>query len=136
MSNISDDDVNILMSQAGLKKETARKVLILKNGNLVESIVALETGEIDINNLTAAEEKANQLVEEQTDDFDVDTTKQENLVKYREIVDSKDTIYNQKKQEKEEKEKNGGKDEKANFSIEELYKLKRGKNTFNSIRVL
>lgn len=136
MSNITDEDVNILMSQAGLKKEIAREVLILKNGDLVESIVALETGEIDIDNLEAAREKANQLVEEQTDDFDVDTTKQENLVKYREIVDSKDVIYNQKKIEKEEKEKNGGKDEKASFSIEELYKLKRGKNTFNSIRVL
>lgn len=136
MSNITDKDVNILMSQAGLKKETAREVLILKNGDLVESIVALETGEIDIDNLEAAREKANQLVEDLTDDFDVDTSKLENLVKYREIVDSKDVIYNQKKIEKEEREKNGGKDEKASFSIEELYKLKRGKNTFNSIRVL
>jgi hypothetical protein len=106
MSNITDKDVNILMSQAGLKKETAREVLILKNGDLVESIVALETGEIDIHNLEAVREKANQLVEDLTDDFDVDTSKLENLVKYREIVDSKDVIYNQKKIEKEEREKN------------------------------
>ena len=56
----------------------------------------------------------------------------------REIVDSKDEIYNQKK-EKEEKEqriKEGEEEENTVFSIEDLYKLKRGKNKFNSIQVL
>ena len=68
--------------------------------------------------------------EEETDNFKVDTSIKKNLEKYREIVDDKDNVYI-KNNEKKEKIK-----EKTNFSIEELYKLKRGKNTFNSIKVL
>ena len=44
-----------------------------------------------------------------------------------------------KKQEKEDRErriKEGKEEEETNFSIEEIYKLRRGNNTFNSIRVL
>ena len=82
-------------------------------------------------------------------DFEVDTSKQENLVRYREIVDEKDTIYNKNKIEKEEREQKAKEiqerrdkgekvedDVKPNFSIEDLYLLKKGNNSFNSIRVL
>jgi NACalpha-BTF3-like transcription factor len=135
MENITDDDINILVAQGNITKKEATELLVLNNGDLVESIVTVQMGDFDLEKLR---KEKNEYVEEETDDFTVDTSKQENLTKYREIVDSKDIIYNRKKQEKEEKEKRikEGKEEETNFSIEELYKLKRGNNTFNSIRVL
>lgn len=136
MENITDEDINILMTQGNITKIEARELLSLNNGNLVESIVTIQMGNFDLEKLR---EKKNGYVEEETDDFIVDTSKQENLTKYREIVDSKDVIYNRKKQEKEEREKRikeGKEEEETNFSIEELYKLKRGNNSFNSIKVL
>ena len=86
--------------------------------------------------------------EEETLDFEVDTSKQENLVKYREIVDNKDEVYNKNKiakekreqqlKENEERRARGEKveEETPEFSAEELYAIKRGTNSFNSIRVL
>lgn len=135
MENITDGDINILVAQGNITKKDAKELLVLNNGDLVESIVTVQMGDFDLEKLR---KEKNEYVEEETDDFTVDTSKQENLTKYREIVDSKDVIYNRKKQEKEEKEKRikEGKEEETNFSIEELYKLKRGNNTFNSIRVL
>ena len=135
MENITDGDINILVAQGNITKKDAKELLVLNNGDLVESIVTVQMGDFDLEKLR---KEKNEYVEEETDDFTVDTSKQENLTKYREIVDSKDIIYNRKKQEKEEKEKRikEGKEEETNFSIEELYKLKRGNNTFNSIRVL
>ncbi len=150
MSNISDEDVNILMSQANIDKKKARKILIVNNGDLVDSICKIESGEIDLENIDKFKEEINKVVEEETLDFEVDTSKPENLVKYREIIDSKDVIYNRKKEEKQKREERAkeiqekrlrgeeveDEDEKPEFSIEELYNLKRGNNTFNSIRVL
>ena len=150
MSNISDEDVNILMSQANIDKKKARKILIVNNGDLVDSICKIESGEIDLENIDKFKEEINKVVEEETLDFEVDTSKPENLVKYREIIDSKDVIYNRKKEEKQKREEKAkeieerrargeeveDEDEKPEFSIEELYNLKRGNNTFNSIRVL
>ncbi len=136
MENITDEDINILMAQGNITKKEARELLALNDGDLVESIVTIQMGNF---NLEELRKKKNEYVEEETDDFLVDTSKQENLTKYREIVDSKDVIYNRKKQEKEDREKRikeGKEEEETNFSIEELYKLKRGNNTFNSIRVL
>ena len=136
MENITDEDINILMAQGNISKKEAQELLTLNNGDLVESIVTIQMGNF---NLEELRKKKNEYVEEETDDFLVDTSKQENLIKYREIVDSKDVIYNRKKQEKEEREKRikeGKEEEETNFSIEELYKLKRGNNSFNSIRVL
>ena len=149
MSEITDEDVNILMSQANIDKKTAREVLIINNGDLVDSIYKLESGEIDVKDLEKFKEQATKNEEEETLDFEVDTSNPENLVKYREIIDSKDVIYNRKKEEKkkleelakekEERRARGEKvedDEKPEFSIEDLYNIKRGNNTFNSIRVL
>ena len=150
MPQITDEDVNILMSQTNIDKKTAREVLIINNGELVDSICKLESGEINIKDLNKFRENTSKTEEEETLDFEVDTTNPENLVKYREIIDSKDVIYNRKKEEKkkleelakekEERRARGEKieddEEKPEFSIEDLYNIKRGNNTFNSIRVL
>ena len=133
MSEITDEDIKILMLQGNISKNIAKELLILNNGELVESLVQLQSENFDLNELKKKVE-----IDEEPDDFLVDTSKQENLTKYREIVDSKDVIYNQKKKKKKKwKEKKEGLiDEEINFSIEDLYKLKRGKNTFNTIQVL
>ena len=149
MSKITDEDVTILMSQANIDKKTAREILIINKGDLVDCIFKIENGEIDVNNLDNFKEETQKIVEEETLDFEVDTSKAENLAKYRDIIDSKDVIYNRKKEEKQKQEekakeiqerKDRGEkvedEEKPDFSIEELYNLKRGNNTFNSIRVL
>jgi len=148
MSNITEEDVSILMSQANITKEQAREILIINNGNLVDSLVDFESGKIDLNKLNELKKKEVK-EDEETLDFEVDTSKQENLVRYREIVDEKDTIYNKNKIEKEEREQKAKEiqerrdkgekvedDVKPNFSIEDLYLLKKGNNSFNSIRVL
>ena len=136
MTSITDEDVDILMKQCSITKEKAREILIFNEGNIVESIIMINTDKIDLNNL---QNNKKVVVEEETDDFLVDSSKQENIKKYRDIVDSKDIVYNQKQKEKEEKEllKSNGQDiQKPTLSIEELYYLERGKGSFNSIRVL
>ena len=137
MDNITDEDINIIISQGNITKNQAIELLRLHDGDIVNSIVYLETQEFDLEKLK--EEKKNQFIDEKTDNFDVDTSSQENLTKYREIVDDKDDIYNKKKIEREQRDlriKEGKEEEKTDFSIEELYKLKRGNNKFNSICVL
>lgn len=148
MSNITDEDVSILMNQCCIKKEQAREVLLLNEGDLVKSIIELESNQINLDNLEETKNERNKIEEEETEDFEVDTSKQENLVRYREIVDSKDEIYNKnkiarekrdiEKREREEKIARGEKveEERPEFSAEELYAIKRGTNSFNSIRVL
>jgi hypothetical protein len=136
MTSITDEDVDILMKQCSITKEKAREILIFNEGNIVESIIMINTDKIDLNNL---QNNKKVVVEEETDDFLVDSSKQENIKKYRDIVDSKDIVYNQKQKEKEEKEllkRNGQDIQKPTLSIEELYYLERGKSSFNSIRVL
>ena len=136
MVNITDEDINILSSQGNVDRSLASELLTLNDGDIVESLVMLQTKDFDIEKI---KKQKQEFQEEETDDFDVDTSNQKNLTRYREIVDSKDEIYNQKKKEKEEREqriKEGKEEEETNFSIEDLYKLKRGKNTFNSIQVL
>ena len=127
MNNITDEDVLILMKQSNITKKKAQELLILNDGDLVDSLYMLQTDEFD---LEKKKKKKQIEEEEETDNFKVDTSIKKNLEKYREIVDDKDNVYI-KNNEKKEKIK-----EKTNFSIEELYKLKRGKNTFNSIKVL
>lgn len=148
MSNITDADVSILMNQCGINQDNAREVLLLNEGNLVKSIIELESGELKLEKLDEIKKERNKVEEEETLDFEVDTSKQENLVKYREIVDSKDEIYNRNKierekrdiakREREEKMARGEEvdEEKPEFSAEELYAIKKGTNSFNSIRVL
>ena len=135
MSNITDEDINILKNQGNISLKDASELLILNKGDLIKSLIQVQSENFDLNLIKNKEVE----YDEETDDFIVDTSKQDNLVKYREIVDSKDEIYNKKKREKEEKErkiKEGIVEEETNFSQEELYKLKRGNNKFNVIHVL
>tara|TARA_B100000795_G_scaffold100424_1_gene73879 strand:+ start:491 stop:895 length:405 start_codon:yes stop_codon:yes gene_type:complete len=134
MSNITDEDVSILMNQSSITKNQARELLIINEGDLINSLFMLQTNEIDINNLKELKKKKNEVIEQETDDFIVNTSNQDNLKKYREIVDDKDSIYDIKQKQKEDKKKNSK--EKPNFSIEELYSIKRANSTFNSIKVL
>ena len=148
MSNITDADVSILMNQCGINQENAREVLLLNGGDLVKSIIELESGEIKLEKLDEIKKERNKIEEEETLDFEVDTSKQDNLNRYREIVDNKDEIYNKNKIEKEKREQKQKEneerrargeeveEEKPEFSAEELYAIKRGTNSFNSIRVL
>ena len=148
MSNITDADVSILMNQCGINQENAREVLLLNRGDLVKSIIELESGEIKLEKLDEIKKERNKIEEEETLDFEVDTSKQDNLNRYREIVDNKDEIYNKNKIEKEKREQKQKEneerrargeevdEEKPEFSAEELYAIKRGTNSFNSIRVL
>ena len=51
MSNITDADVSILMNQCGINQDNAREVLLLNGGNLVKSIIELESGELKLEKL-------------------------------------------------------------------------------------
>ena len=142
MSNITDADVSILMNQCGINQENAREVLLLNRGDLVKSIIELESGEIKLEKLDEIKKERNKIEEEETLDFEVDTSKQDNLNRYREIVDNKDEIYNKNKKEKEKREQKQKEneerrargeevdEEKPEFSAEELYAIKRGTNSY------
>ena len=54
---------------------------------------------------TMEEERRNQQVLEREIEKEVDVSNKQNLEEYRDIVDSKDTIYNYKAQQKEERKK-------------------------------
>ena len=129
MKDIKDEDINILMNHCNINKEKAKKLLILNEGNIVESIFMMESGNCDLEKIKKKKEKYQ---EDETEDFIIDLSKQENIKKYREIVDNKDSLYYKKKEEKEEAKKNP---QKKNLSIEELYFLKK-KNKYNNIKIL
>ena len=160
MNNFSEEDVNILMEQTSISREDAKKLLIKYDGDVVDIIVKLQLGDLDIKNLinidNSKELKYN-MDEEITDDFEVLLGDQIEHKKYREIVDSKDIIYDkikkdkdnkkQKEKEKEDKKldrerrKNMGLDvsdseeEEEKFSAEDIYYMSK-KNNFNSFRIL
>ena len=129
MKDIKDEDINILISHCNIDKDKAKKLLILNEGNIVESIFMMESGNCDFEKIKKEKEKYQ---EDETEDFIIDTSKQENIKKYREIVDYKDSLYYKNKEEKEEAKKNP---QKKNLSIEELYFLKK-KNKYNNIKIL
>tara|TARA_B100000767_G_C19707403_1_gene511182 strand:- start:578 stop:952 length:375 start_codon:yes stop_codon:yes gene_type:complete len=124
MYNISNDDLNILIKQYQIEKHIAKELLILNNGDIVNSIVMFESKDFNLNKIKEEKQK---YIEEETDNFDVSTSSQENRKRYRDIVDSKDVIY---EKNKENKNKN-----KNNLSLEDLYFLKR-KTNFNSIKII
>ena len=129
MKDIKDEDINILMNHCNIDKEKAKKLLILNEGNIVESIFMIESGNCDFEKIKKEKEKYQ---EDETEDFIIDTSKQENIKKYREIVDYKDSLYYKRKEAKKEAKKNP---QKKNLSIEELYFLKK-KNKYNNIKIL
>ena len=51
MPNITDDDIKILMSQGNIDKNVAKELLILNNGELIESLVQLQSENFDLNEL-------------------------------------------------------------------------------------
>ena len=57
MSNITDEDVSILMNQSSITKNQARELLIINEGDLINSLFMLQTNEIDINNLKELKKK-------------------------------------------------------------------------------
>merc|ERR1711935_55347 len=106
MYNISNDDLNILIKQYQIEKHIAKELLILNNGDIVNSIVMFESKDFNLNKIKEEKQK---YIEEETDNFDVSTSSQKN---------------------KENKNKN-----KNNLSLEDLYFLKR-KTNFNSIKII
>ena len=138
-----EEDIQILIDQTALPRDLAKKLLIFKKGDLVESIIVYEDcGTVE--KLQEMLEEENNKIEHINDDQEkeVDTSKQENLKYYREIVDEKDTIYNKKKQENEENKKKAqqalleGKTlEEPELSNEDIYYATR-KGNINNIKVL
>jgi hypothetical protein len=101
---MSEEDIQILIDQTSISRELAKKLIIYKGGDIVESILELENN----SNLEELEKKLLQINKHIDDDEEkeVDTSKRENLVSYRDIVDEKDNIYNYKsEQKKKRKEK-------------------------------
>ena len=102
--SITEEDIQILIDQTDIDKELAKKLLHHNRGDLVESIIQIQTNEIpDFDKEKNYEYKEEDDTEEER--HLVDTTIKENLEEYRDIVDQKDVIYNQKSIEKEEKKK-------------------------------
>ena len=128
MYNISDEDINILIKQYQIEKNIAKELLIINDGDIVNAIVMFESKDFDLDKIKKEKQK---YIEEETDNFDVSTSSQENRKKYREIVDSKDIIYEKNKN----KDKDKDKENKNNLSLEDLYFLKK-KNNFNSIKII
>lgn len=136
---ITEEDISILISQTNIDRELAKKILIENKGDIVECIIKIEKNEIGGND---KEEEEEDKVEEEV------ILNKENLIDYRNIVDSKDDIYNIKSEEKEKKKKKEKliqeRQEKGEsidnlvdkeLSIEELYYIKN-KGNLTSIRVL
>lgn len=102
--SITEEDIQILIDQTDIDKELAKKLLQHNRGDLVESIIQIQTNEIpNFDNEKDYEYKEEDDVEEER--HLVDTSVKKNLEEYRDIVDQKDVIYNQKSIEKEEKKK-------------------------------
>lgn len=138
-----EDDIQILIDQTELPRELAKKLLILKKGDVVESI-------LEYNKLGSSEQLNKFLLDEkkkiyhQNDEQEkpIDVSNRDNLNLYREIVDEKDTIYNEKKKHNNEKKKNlqeaqenGEIKEKTFLSNEDIYYSTRKEN-INYIKVL
>ena len=140
-----EEDLQILIDQTGVSRDLAKRLLIQKKGDLVESILVVE-------NSTSVEEIEETLQSEvenvchANDDVEkpVDLSSQDNLKEYREIVDDKDVIYNRKKKENEERKKEAeakflkgetGKVTEKPMCNEMTYYATR-KNNINSIKVL
>jgi hypothetical protein len=162
MNNFSEEDVNILIDQTNISREVAKKLLIKYNGDIVDIILKFQTSDFDIENIDSINnEESKELKynedEEITDDFEVSLGDQKEHKKYREIIDSKDLIYDKIKKEKDKKkQKEKGKEEKRRdrerrqnlglevsdseeeeekFSAEDIYYMSK-KHNFNSFRIL
>ena len=103
---LDEEDIDILISQSGLNRQLAKSLLIFKNGDIVECILEFE--KYSPYNLDELEEKISSFQKEHQDDNrekEVDISKRDNLIEYRNIVDEKDMVYNKKKELKEKMKK-------------------------------
>ena len=138
-----EEDIEILIEQTELPRNLAKKLLIFKKGDIVESILEYENyGNPDkLNNFLLQEE--NKIYHQNdAEEKPVDTSNQKNLKLYREIVDEKDTIYNAKKKLNDEKKKRLEEARKKGEIIEEtplcnedIYFSTR-KDNINTIKIL
>ena len=120
---ITNEDLDILISQTNISKEYAKKLLRKHKGDIVSSIINFESGEED--KISIEEKNDNEEI--------VDVKNLKNLAEYREIVDEKDTIYKKKQDDKEK----GTNDTLKNLCNEEKYFMKRKKEgNINIIHVL
>ena len=140
-----EEDLQILIDQTDMPRDLAKKLLIQKKGDLVESILEFE-------NSTCLDQLKEKLILKDSevnhvnDDVEkpVDVSSHENLKEYREIVDEKDTIYNFlkkkneeiKKKEETDKLNSTSDDVKEKRMCNEMSYYATRKNNINSIKVL
>lgn len=148
---LDEEDIDILISQTGLNRQLAKSLLIFKNGDIVECILEFE--KYSPHNLDELKEKISSFQKEHQDDNrekEVDISKRDNLIEYRNIVDEKDMVYNKKKELKEKMKKemlenskntdtsdttNTDETESQKICNESIYYSTR-KNNINMIKVL
>ena len=136
------EDLEIFIQQTGLNKELAKKILLKNNGDVVKSIIDVESCKNPSSLLKFEEhyKEENDIIEEEV------KLDKNSLDNYRDIVDSKDEIYNVIKEEKEKKKRKekeneeklarGEKlEEETPLNNEEVYYSFKKKN-FTSVKVL
>ena len=129
---ITNEDIEILCSQTSITKEEAKNILKSNKGDIVKSIIDIESNNFD---LKKEEDKEENKEEDKNDNIEpeVDLNNPNKLKEYREIVDEKDIIYQKKKDEKEKNEK----EPKLTFCNEKKYFIKRqNEGNINIIHVL
>lgn len=139
------EDLEIFIQQTGINKELAKKILLKNEGDIVKSIIEVQSYEdpSDIINNDNQEYKEENDIDEAYVKVDLE---KKSLEKYRDIVDSKDEIYNKIKEDKEEKKKKNKEneeklargekiEEETPLNNEEVYFSGKKKN-FTSIKVL
>jgi len=138
-----EEDIQILIEQTELSRDLAKKLLILKKGDIVESIIEYEKlGSSDKLKKFLLEQQNKIYHQNDEKEKPIDVSQRENLELYREIVDEKDTIYNTRKKENDEKKKKlqeaqekGEQVEETPLSNEDIYYSTRKEN-INYIKVL
>ena len=148
--SVSEEDIQILIDQGNITREIAKKLIVFKGGDLVESILEIEkhsnTQELE----KYMEEEYKEVKQKKYDEVEkeVDVSNRDNLSEYRNIIDEKDTIYNYKSEQKEkQKKKNKLIEERREKgeSVDDLLQEKLSnediyysgkKGNFNNIRVL
>ena len=104
---MAEEDIQILLDQTNINRELAKELIIHKHGDVVECILEMEKHEnLDSVREMLVREKQNRKNKKYDEiEKEVDVSNRQNLEDYRDIVDAKDTIYNYKAQQKEERKK-------------------------------
>tara|TARA_B100000963_G_scaffold351469_1_gene363081 strand:- start:870 stop:1220 length:351 start_codon:yes stop_codon:yes gene_type:complete len=114
---ISEEEINIIISQTNSTREKVKKYLYHNKGDIVKTIIDIE------NNISIKEEE-----DIKDDEYDkIDLKDQKKIESYRKIVDEKDELYY----------KNKNQVVKNDFCVEKKYFIKRQKEgDLNKIVVL